>query len=66
VKAKRLSTKELLSPRFIWMASKETDDIITTPTTFIEGAGTSIKQALEIAKKYGCVLDSLLPFNSGR
>jgi hypothetical protein len=66
VKAKRLSPKELLSPRFIWMASKETDDFTTTPTTFIEIAGTSIKQALEVAKKYGCVLDSLLPFNSGR
>jgi hypothetical protein len=66
VKAKRLSKNELISPRFIWMASKETDEFITTPTTFIEEAGTSIKQALEIGKKYGCVLNSLLPFNSGK
>lgn len=48
------------------MASKETDDATETPTTFIESGGTSIKQALEIAKKYGCVRESILPFKSGK
>jgi hypothetical protein len=66
VKKNRLSKKVLLSPRFIWMASKETDEFVDTPTTFVEGAGTSIKQALEVAKKYGSVLNSDLPFDSGR
>jgi hypothetical protein len=66
VKKGKLSPNEPLSPRFIWMASKELDKDDTMPTTFIEIAGTSIKQALEIAKKYGCVADSLLPFKSGK
>jgi hypothetical protein len=66
VKANKLPKDMLLSPRFIWMASKETDEFVDTPTTFIEEEGTSIKQALEIAKKYGCVTEDLLPFKSGK
>src|SRR5688500_9527692 len=31
VKAGRLSNNELLSPRFVWMASKETDEFTTRP-----------------------------------
>jgi Papain family cysteine protease len=48
------------------MASKETDEFNSKPSTFIEIAGTSLKAALDIARKYGCVTDSILPFNSGR
>jgi len=66
VKAGRLSTKALLSPRFIWMAAKETDEFNTRPTTFIEADGTSLKAALDIARRYGCVEDKILPFASGR
>jgi len=55
---------ELLSVRFIWMASKETDVFTERPTTFIEESGTSLKAALDIARKYGCVKDSDLSFNS--
>lgn len=66
VKAGRLSTKTLLSPRFIWMAAKETDEFNTHPTTFIEADGTSLKAALDIARRYGCVEDKVLPFSSGR
>ena len=54
-----------LSPRFIWMAAKETDDDVTRPTTFIESDGTSLKSALDIARKFGVVKDSVLPFSSG-
>ena len=54
-----------LSPRFIWMAAKETDDSVTRPTTFIESDGTSLKSALDIARKFGVVSDSVLPFASG-
>src|SRR5262245_5323234 len=36
VKANKLGQNELLSPRFTWMASKETDAITTRPETFIE------------------------------
>ncbi len=61
-KAGRLEKKVLLSPRFVWMASKETDEFTSRPETFIEGAGTSLKSALDVCRKYGTVPDSLLPF----
>ena len=66
VKAGRLTTKQLLSPRFIWMAAKETDEFSSRPTTFIETDGTSLKAALDIARGYGCVEDNVLPFASGK
>jgi hypothetical protein len=66
VKAGRIAREELLSPRFVWMASKETDPFITRPTTFIETEGTSLKSALDIARKFGVVHDSVLSFRSGR
>lgn len=61
-KANRLSISQSLSPRFVWMASKETDQFVTRPETFIEEAGTSLKAAMDIVKKYGVVLDTTLPF----
>lgn len=57
---------ELLSPRFTWMAAKETDEFTSRPTTFIESDGTSLKAALDIARSYGSVLDAVLPFSSGQ
>jgi Papain family cysteine protease len=66
VKAGRLSQTAPLSPRFVWMASKETDPFITRPTTFIETEGTSLKAALDIARKFGAVRDTTLPFGSGK
>ena len=64
VKAGRLATSELLSPRFVWMASKETDPFTSRPTTFIETEGTSIKTSLDVARKFGVVRDSVLPFRT--
>ncbi len=68
VKANRLPADKqaLLSPRFVWMASKETDEFTSRPETFIEGAGTSLKAAMDIIRKYGCVLNSDLPFDIGK
>jgi C1A family cysteine protease len=66
VKAARLTETTPLSPRFLWMASKETDPFLTRPTTFIETEGTSLKAALDVARKFGVVRDSTLPFGSGR
>jgi hypothetical protein len=66
VKAGELPKDQLLSPRFIWMAAKESDEFVTQPTTFIELEGTSPKAALDIARKFGAVRDSILPFSSGR
>lgn len=66
VKANRLQKDQSLSPRFIWMASKETDQFISQPTTFIELEGTSLKSALDVARKFGAVRNSVLPFNSGK
>lgn len=62
VQANRLAQNQLLSPRFVWMASKETDQFTSRPETFIEGAGTSLKTAMDVVRKYGTVLDSELPF----
>ena len=66
VKAARLKRDELLSPRFVWMASKETDPFVTRPTAFIETEGTSLKTALDVARKFGVVRDSVLPFSTGK
>jgi hypothetical protein len=66
VKAGRVPQTALLSPRFIWMAAKETDPFITRPTTFIETEGTSLKTALDIARTFGIVRDTTLPFASGK
>lgn len=66
VKAGRLAEDEPLSPRFLWMASKETDQFGSRPTTFIEAEGTSLKSALDVARKFGTVRDSVLPFASGK
>lgn len=63
VKAGRLAQTAKLSPRFTWMASKETDTFTTRPETFIEQAGTSLKAALDILRKYGAAPESLLPFH---
>ncbi len=63
VQANRLQKTQLLSPRFVWMASKETDEFTRRPETFIEGAGTSLKAAMDIVRKYGNVLMTDLPFN---
>jgi C1A family cysteine protease len=63
VAANRLAPTQLLSPRFVWMASKETDEFSSKPETFIEEAGTSLKAAMDIARKYGTALESDLPFN---
>jgi hypothetical protein len=62
VKAGRLTETQHLSVRFIWMAAKETDEFHTNPTSFIEEAGTSLKAALDVARKYGVVRRMLLPF----
>jgi hypothetical protein len=66
VKATRLPKEQSLSPRFVWMAAKETDEFMSRPTTFIETDGTSLKAALDIARKYGVVTDTVLPFSGGR
>ncbi|TCC93425.1 hypothetical protein EZ428_01240 [Pedobacter frigiditerrae] len=66
VKKKQLGDKNLLSVRFIWMSAKETDEFNERPSTFIEVSGTSLKAALDIARKYGCVTDQILPFDSNK
>ena len=66
VKAGRIATSEQLSPRFQWLAAKETDTFNTRPTTFVEAEGTSLKAALDIARKYGAVKDPVLPFATGQ
>lgn len=61
-KAKKLSKTDLLSPRYVWMASKETDEFTARPESFIEEAGTSLKAAMDACRKYGTVTTKMLPF----
>ena len=63
VKAGRIGQKELLSPRHVWMASKETDTITNRPESFIEGAGTTLKAAVDVARKHGVAMMNDLPFH---
>jgi hypothetical protein len=64
VKAGKIAQPGRLSPRCTWMASKETDTFIARPETFIEEAGTSLKAAVDILRKYGAVPEALLPFHN--
>ncbi len=61
VAAELTSRTERPSPRFIWMANKETDEITSYPSTFLETAGTQTKLALRVARSYGSVLEADLP-----
>jgi len=63
VRAGRLPEDGHLSPRCTWMASKETDEFTNRPETFIEAAGTSLKAAMDFLRRYGSVLETLLPFH---
>src|SRR6185369_7345960 len=63
VTAGRLPKTQKLSPRFIWMASKETDQFNNYPTTIIDSAGTWLKAALDVSRKFGAVRESILPFS---
>lgn len=63
VKSDRLAKKKLLSIRYLWMAAKETDEFTSRPTSFIETDGTSLKAALDIARKFGVVTEDILGFN---
>ena len=62
VKAGRLPQNGHLSPRFTWMASKETDQFTSRPETMIEEAGTTLKAAADILRNFGPVPDTMLPF----
>lgn len=65
-KAGKMKPYQRLSARFIWMAAKETDELIDFATTFLESEGAaSIKPALKIAKKFGCVPAKNLPIKGG-
>jgi Papain family cysteine protease len=63
VKATKLKKTGLLSPRYVWMASKETDEFVNRPQSFVEEAGTSLKAAMDVCRKYGAVTTVLLPFH---
>lgn len=63
VKSGEIGKPGLLSPRYVWMASKETDQFTTRPETFVEEAGTTLKAAIDILRKYGAVPESTLPFH---
>ncbi len=59
----KLDKTQPLSPRYVWMASKETDEFTERPSSFVEEAGTSLKAAVDICRKYGTVTMDMLPFH---
>ena len=61
-KAGRLGQKEKLSPRFTWMASKETDQAISRPETMLDCAGTYLKTACDVLRNFGASPETDLPF----
>jgi papain like protease len=68
VEAERLRPRQHLSARFLWMASKEyrAQRMLLgewEPSTFLEEAFTTAKDALEIARRYGAVTDRMLPWS---
>ena len=63
VQAGRIDKTDEMSTRFIWMAAKETDQFVARPTTFIETDGTWLKAALDVARKWGSVRSTELPFD---
>jgi len=74
VEAGRLKPSQGLSARFVWMASKElrAQRLLLEdwrPSTFLEEAFTSAKDALDVARHYGAVTDRTLawdgPLNRG-
>jgi Cysteine protease len=63
VKEKKLKKTEQLSPRYVWMSSKETDEYVQRPESFVEEAGTSLKAAMDVCRKFGVATMAMLPFN---
>jgi len=60
--AGKIGRDQHLSPRYVWMGSKETDEFTTRPETFIEASGTSLKAAVALCVKLGIVTEDVLPF----
>lgn len=51
------------SIRFLWLAAKEFDEQVVYPTTFLENQSCSLKSALRILRKYGCLSESQYGYN---
>jgi hypothetical protein len=51
------------SARYIWTGAKELD-ADDRPTTFIAGAGVSLRAGLDLVRNVGCALESEIPSNS--
>jgi C1A family cysteine protease len=62
VTARKLKKTEQLSPRYVWMSSKETDEYTQRPESFVEEAGTSLKAAMDVSRKFGVATMAMLPF----
>jgi C1A family cysteine protease len=65
VAVNKLKKSQLLSPRYVWMASKETDEFTKRPESFVEEAGTSLKAAMDVCRKLGAATLAMLPFRIG-
>jgi hypothetical protein len=65
VEAGRLQADQRLSPRYVWMSAKETDQREEYPSTFLEYDGTSLKAGLDVVRKWGVPLEEELPWDGG-
>lgn len=55
VQSGRLSWRKRLSFMWVWCNSKETDKHTSYPSALMESAGTFLKAALDIARKFGVI-----------
>ena len=62
-RSNKIALSQSMSPRFTWMAAKETDEFRSQATTFVEYEGTSIKAACRICTRFGALRESDLPFS---
>ena len=52
------------SRKFLWTASKETDEFEFRPTSMINSAGTSLKACLDVGRKYGAPTERIMPMRA--
>ncbi len=65
VTAGQLAPDQPLSPRYVWTAAKEMFQREDFPSTFLREDGTSLKAGLDVVRRFGAVLESELPWETG-
>jgi hypothetical protein len=67
VRVQAIGLAQPLSARYLWLAAKESERVHRRrPMTFIENEGTSLKAALDVARRFGVVTNAVLPTEERR